>query len=212
VAIPLIWPEVLSRHEVMSWISAPLPPPPIQEVKFPHVRPTRPWIRSAAISYPPSAVHQVLPALDEPPSQPPGVVGATGDDLPGTLGPIMDSVIRIEAPKRPADAAPTAAQKAAPAPVQQIKVSSTIQAARLIHRIDPIYPPLARQMRISGTVELVGVISTDGTIRELRVFSGHPLLVQAALNAVRQWAYQPTLLGGHPVEVITTISVIFRLN
>ena len=67
-------------------------------------------------------------------------------------------------------------------------------------------------MRIAGVVELAGVIGAEGRIRELQVTSGHPLLVQAALDAVRQWVYRPTLLSGRPVEVITTIRVVFRLN
>jgi protein TonB len=75
-----------------------------------------------------------------------------------------------------------------------------------------VYPPLARQTRISGTVRLHAIIAKDGTVQQLEVLSGHPLLVQAALDAVRQWRYQPTLLNGEPVEVDTTVDVIFSLN
>ena len=67
-------------------------------------------------------------------------------------------------------------------------------------------------MRVSGVVELMGIIATDGRIRELKLLSGNPLLAPAALEAVRQWVYEPTLLNGEPVELIATISVIFRLN
>jgi protein TonB len=84
--------------------------------------------------------------------------------------------------------------------------------AQLIHRVEPLYPPLARQTRVSGVVELVGIIATDGRIRELKLLSGSPLLAPAALEAVRQWVYEPTLLNGEPVELVATISVIFRLN
>jgi protein TonB len=84
--------------------------------------------------------------------------------------------------------------------------------ARLLHRVEPVYPPLARQTRISGTVELTGVVGTNGRIRELRVVSGHPFLAAAALEAVRQWVYEPTLLNGEAVEVIAPITVNFRLN
>jgi protein TonB len=84
--------------------------------------------------------------------------------------------------------------------------------AQLLHRVEPVYPPLARQTRISGTVELTGVVGTNGRIRELRVVSGHPFLAAAALEAVRQWVYEPTLLNGEPVEVIAPITVNFRLN
>ena len=85
-------------------------------------------------------------------------------------------------------------------------------AAKIIKRVQPVYPPLARQTRIQGTVRLHVIIAKDGTIKQLEIMSGHPLLQQAALDAVRQWRYQPTLLNGDPVEVDTTIDVIFALN
>jgi protein TonB len=75
-----------------------------------------------------------------------------------------------------------------------------------------MYPPLARQARISGVVKFNAVIAKDGTIQNLTMISGHPLLVQAATEAVRQWVYQPTQLNGEPVEVITTIDVNFTLS
>jgi protein TonB len=81
-----------------------------------------------------------------------------------------------------------------------------------MNRIQPQYPPLARQARVSGTVKLHAIIAKDGTVQELQVISGHPLLIQAALDAVRQWRYRPTLLNTEPVEVDTTIDVIFTLN
>jgi len=87
-----------------------------------------------------------------------------------------------------------------------------VTAAKVINRVNPLYPPLARQTRISGTVRLHAIIAKDGTVQQLEVMSGHPLLVQAALDAVRQWRYQPTLLNGEPVEVDTTVDVIFSLN
>jgi periplasmic protein TonB len=93
-----------------------------------------------------------------------------------------------------------------------LRVGGNVQAARLVNKVTPIYPPLARQTRISGIVRLHAIISKDGAIKELEVVSGHPLLQQAALDAVRQWRYQPTLLNGDPVEVDTTIDVIFSLN
>jgi len=81
-----------------------------------------------------------------------------------------------------------------------------------LNRVQPVYPPLARQTRISGTVRLHAIISKDGSIQQLEVISGHPLLQQNALDAVRQWRYQPTLLNGEPVEVDTTIDVISLLT
>jgi len=92
------------------------------------------------------------------------------------------------------------------------KISEGIQAASLIRRVEPIYPALARQIRLEGQVELHAVISTDGRIESLEVISGHPLLVQSALQAVREWRYRPTILNGQPVEVDTHITVIYSLS
>jgi protein TonB len=100
-----------------------------------------------------------------------------------------------------------------PRPTQtRIKQGGQVQAAMIINRVQPSYPPLARQTRISGTVRLHAIIGKDGSVQQLEVISGHPLLVQSALDAVRQWRYRPTLLNNEPVEVDTTIDVIFSLN
>lgn len=86
-----------------------------------------------------------------------------------------------------------------------------MQAANLIRKVMPNYPPLARQARISGTVRFTAVISRDGTIQNLQLVSGHPLLVEAAREAVKLWVYKPTLLNGESVEVVTQIDVNFTL-
>ncbi len=93
-----------------------------------------------------------------------------------------------------------------------INVDGSLQAAKLIKNPQPVYPQIARQARISGTVELAAIIGEDGKIQELHVFSGHPLLRAAAMDAVRQWVYQPTLLNEQVVKVSTTIDVIFTLG
>jgi len=90
--------------------------------------------------------------------------------------------------------------------------TGSCQGAKLIKRVEPIYPPLARQTRVSGIVQLHAIIGTDGTVQSLEAISGHPLLLQAAMNAVKQWRYQQSLLNGTPVEIDTTIDVIFSLN
>lgn len=93
-----------------------------------------------------------------------------------------------------------------------IKVSEGVEAALLSHRVVPRYPILALQTRTEGEVKLHAIISIDGAIRSLEVESGHPLLVQAALDAVREWRYRPALLNGQKVEVDTFITVIFHLD
>jgi protein TonB len=100
-----------------------------------------------------------------------------------------------------------------PKPTQsRIRQGGQVQAAKLINKIQPSYPPLARQTRQSGTVRLHAIIAKNGSIQSLDVVSGPPLLQSAALEAVRQWRYQPTTLNGEAVEVETTIDVIFTLN
>ncbi len=87
-----------------------------------------------------------------------------------------------------------------------------IPESRLLHKVDPVYPPAALQRRIQGTVRLNAIISRDGRIEQLRLMSGHPLLVAAAKRAVKQWIYRLFLVGGKPVRVITQIEVPFWLD
>ena len=111
--------------------------------------------------------------------------------------------------------APTPPPLPPPPPIikaEPIRQGGKVQAANLIHQVNPIYPPLARQARVQGVVVMEAVISKEGSIESLRVVTGHPLLNQAALDAVKQWKYRPTLLNGEPVEVITTVTVTFNLQ
>jgi protein TonB len=96
--------------------------------------------------------------------------------------------------------------------VGRIRIGGSVAGAKLINRVQPIYPTLARQTGIQGVVKLHAILGKDGSVQQLQVLSGHPLLVQAALDAVRQWIYQPTLLEGKPVEVDTEIDVFFQLQ
>jgi protein TonB len=98
------------------------------------------------------------------------------------------------------------------APEPLVRVGGNVQSAKLVKQIVPAYPQPARQLRISGTVQLLGIIAKDGTIQRLQVLSGHPLLRQAAIDAVSQWVYRPTILNGQPVEVEAPIDVIFNLS
>ncbi len=99
-----------------------------------------------------------------------------------------------------------------PSPPERILVGGAVAAAKLISQPRPVYPPLARQARIQGTVRLKAFISKDGTIENLTVLSGHPLLIEAAMEAVKLWRYQPTLLNGVPVGVVTNVDVKFTLG
>lgn len=102
--------------------------------------------------------------------------------------------------------------KDAPQPAGPMRLTSSLAAANLIYKVVPAYPPLAKTARVQGTIEFSAVIGKDGRIKNLQVARGHPLLIQAATDAVLQWRYHPTLLNGVPVEVATQIVVNFRLG
>jgi protein TonB len=93
-----------------------------------------------------------------------------------------------------------------------VRVGGNVIQANLINQVKPVYPPLAKAARVQGTVKFTAKISKEGTIQELALISGPPLLVKAAQDAVAQWKYKPTLLNNEPVEVITTIDVNFTLS
>ncbi len=107
---------------------------------------------------------------------------------------------------------PPPPQVTEPEPSKPITVTSVIQSAKLLRKVIPVYPQFAIMARISGTVHLIGTIGKDGMIEQVQVVSGPSLLVQAAVDAVRQWVYRPTMLNNKPVEVIAPIDVIFSLS
>jgi protein TonB len=134
---------------------------------------------------------------------------ATSGDRNGFPGGILDTIPTLV--PRVAPPVPVAAITPPPAPTKPPRIT-VLQMAEPIQRVNPVYPPLARSMRVSGKVELMGVLGTDGRIHEIKVVGGHPLLVKAAVDAVMQWVYRPTILNGQPVEVQAPITVSFILN
>jgi protein TonB len=104
------------------------------------------------------------------------------------------------------------ATKPQPKPKGPVVVPPAVQEARLVYRVDPKYPPLARSAGIEGKVVLRAIVAKDGTIQSLEVVSGSPLFIYAARDAIAQWRYQPTLLHGEPVEVETQITVVFIMK
>jgi TonB family protein len=94
----------------------------------------------------------------------------------------------------------------------RIRIGGNVQMSKLVHKVTPVYPPVAKAAGVQGTVVLHAIIATDGTIEQLSLVSGNPLLVRAAIDAVKDWRYEPTLLNGEPVEVDTTIQVVFSLT
>ena len=111
----------------------------------------------------------------------------------------------------PGQVGPTPPQTQTIAPPPRVS-RPHIDPALLIHKVEPVYPPLPRQMGRGGRVELRAIVATDGTIQSLQVVSGDPLFIQSALDAVRQWRYRPTFLNGQPVEIDTFITVTYYIN
>jgi protein TonB len=97
-------------------------------------------------------------------------------------------------------------------PPSRIKVGGNVQSLMIVNKVEPIYPQLAKSARVSGVVHLAVVLSKDGTVQEIHSLGGPVLLIQAAMDAVKQWTYRPTLLNGDPVSVETTIDVNFTLE
>jgi len=202
IAAPLLYTQVLPRARLRSVFAAPTPPPP--------VLPKPPATMNAATSAPRSFrftaldMHiQPLPKIAEGPVAPPATpfdpgiatdIDSIGASLPGT-------------PARPPDPQPfvkTAANK-------PLRIAS-MQASQLIHKVQPTYPPMAKITHVQGVVEFTAIISKTGSIENLQLVRGNPLLVKAAEEAIVQWKYKPTLLNGEPVEVITDILVNFTLT
>ena len=126
--------------------------------------------------------------------------------------PNGDPVLHITAPGQMAGALGGIIAAPPPDGTRRITIGGNVQQAKLIAQPHPVYPPLAKQARVQGIVTLRALIAADGTVKDLGVISGHPLLIPSALEAVRQWVYQTTLLNGEPVEVLTQIDVNYTLS
>jgi periplasmic protein TonB len=168
----------------------------------------RVWLNPIEVLRPPTQNH--LPAdLTNEYSEPPEL---TSGEFPGRgWGSELNGVPFGTGAGPGAHVPPPPLSVKKPSP-QSVKRSESLEQALLIHRVVPVYPPLALQTGFQGTVRLHAIIGTDGVVREVTVESGHPLLVKAALDAVTQWRYKPTLLNGQAVEVETTITVVFELS
>lgn len=203
ILIPLIYTEALPKAMLSTLLIAPPPPPPpppppaaVKTI----VKPVARLIQSGKLMQPRAIPKEV--AVFKEAELPPDVInntGVTGGVFGGIPGQGM--VAGPVAPPPPKPTAPT-----------RVKQGGNVTAASIINQTRPLYPPLARQARIQGSVVLHAIIDKDGRVAQLEVISGHPLLVQAALDAVKQWRYKPTTLNGDPVEVDTTITVTFTMG
>src|SRR5581483_569135 len=207
--MPLIYTQGLPTFKLLAGVSPILAPP----APAPAAPPT--GARSSRASQsnmslmglvaPPRIPDQIA-HIDESTAPPPigaselGVAGSTGDSRLGTVLGATGTGGTVLPPPPP---------KPVSRPVTR---TSNMMEGYLVHRVQPAYPPLARAARIQGPVQLRALISKQGTIGNLQVTTGHPMLVAAAVQAVRQWRYRPYILNGDPVEVETQITVNFILS
>ena len=207
VLIPLIFTEALPKGQMMFLLVAPPPPPPPPPpaaAVVQHVRVIQTDIVNGELRTP-TKIPQKVKMIQEDEAPPAmasvGVVGGVPGGVPGgSMNGVIGSVLSSTPVAVPKIATPT-----------RVRVSSGVSQGLLVHRVSPTYPPLARQARIQGVVVLQAQISKDGSIQNLQLISGHPMLAPAAIEAVKQWKYKPYLLNGEPVEVDTQVQVNFTL-
>jgi protein TonB len=208
---PLIWPEVMPKPQaLLMLLTPPAPVPPSTDVVV-KPRATRAPITPMRFTFPTSIPTSIATIVDEPPA----VIGNVSGlgQVTGDRNNLLDAIIgAVRTPARPVPVKPPEPQPRPDSTEPRRIRTSSIELARLIHRVEPVYPQMARMIHVQGTVELTGVIGTDGHIRELKALSGNPLLVKAAIDAVSQWIYAPPILNGERVEVIAPITVNFRLD
>jgi len=205
ILIPLIYTDALPKTQLMTFLVAPPPPPPPPPP--PAAAPKVVKIQSEVINgqlRTPTKIPDKVQMIKEEEAPPDlgGVSGGVPGGVPGgSAGGVMGSILSSTNVAVPKVATP-----------QRVRVSSGVSTGLLIKKVQPNYPPLAKQARIQGSVVLQAEISKDGTIQNLQLISGHPMLAPAAIEAVKQWRYKPYLLNGEPVAVDTQVVVNFSLS
>jgi protein TonB len=208
ILIPLIYTDALPKTQLMTFLVAPPPPPPpppppaaapVKVVKMVSE------VINGQLRAPtkiPDKVQMIKEEEAPPDLGAGGVPGGVPGGIPGgSAGGVIGGII---------SSTPVAVPKVATP--QRVRVSTGVATGLLIRKVTPNYPPLAKQARIQGSVVLQAEISKDGTIQNLQLISGHPMLAPAAIEAVKQWRYKPYLLNGEPVAVETQVVVNFSLS
>jgi protein TonB len=199
IAWPLLHPEALPRQMIATLMVVPSPPPlPPRTAPAPKVQ-TRSEVLNAALQAPSKIPAQMMAVGGS--STPPSMEASAIDSgIPQVIGNILDgtgigAAIVVKQP-----------------PAKPLPISFGVMAGNLLSRTLPQYSAISRAAHIQGVVVLQAKISKAGLIEDLRVISGPPMLRQAAIDAVQTWRYKPYLLNGEPVEVETTINVVFNLG
>lgn len=201
ILIPLIYTEALPKELTSMFLVAPAPPPPPPPPAA-IVKTVRPKFVEPQRMVAPTVIPKKVEIVKD---EAPDVAGTAGGfGVPGGMaGGVLGGIVGGAAPPPPP-----------PKPVQTgpVRIGGNVMQAKAIDHPNPVYPAIARAAHVQGTVVLHAIIGKDGTIQQLQLVSGPPLLVNSAMDAVRQWRYQPTELNGEPVDVDTTISVVFTLG
>jgi protein TonB len=203
--VPLIYTGALPKVYFVDHGFLPLPPAGVQASPAPKAtaKPTSNYV-DGVVTTPLSVPRQVVMVDDHGVIPPVSQIGIGVPFETGRLdksNSVINSISSMSQPFVPKPSAPVA---------RQPRVSA-MMAGYLVHKVEPVYPPLARAARIQGSVELQAVISKDGRVERLQVLRGHPMLVKAAVDAVQLWRYRPYILNGEPVEVETRVTVNFSL-
>jgi len=207
ILIPLIYTDALPKGNLMTFLVAPPPPPPPPPPPAAAVKVVK--IQSEVINgqlRTPTKIPNKVQMIKEEEAPPDlgagGVPGGVPGGIPGgSTGGVMGGILSSANAAVPKVATP-----------QRVRVSSGVSTGLLIKKVTPNYPQLAKQARIQGSVVLQAEISKEGTIQNLQLISGHPMLAPAAIEAVKQWRYKPYLLNGEPVAVETQVVVNFSLS
>jgi protein TonB len=210
VLIPLIYTEALPKQLLTTFLVAPAPPPPPPPPAAAAPRIVKPIARiiQAGKMMAPTVIPKKVEMIKEEEMPPDvgaaGVVGGVpGGIAGGSAGGVLGGIIGGTGGGMPPPPKPTQ---------QRVRIGGNVQAAKMVRQSQPMYPQIAKTAHVQGTVILHAIIAKDGSVQELQYISGPALLMRSAMDAVRQWKYQPTLLNGEPVEVDTTISVVFTLS
>jgi len=220
--IPLLFVQSLPERALFNGLmlapvpaAPPSPPPPMLVAKPIHrTAPAPRMFNPDALVSPVVVPKEVAVINDAPTAQMDAIAGGVPGGIPGMAGinggtGFFSAALSAAPPPPLPPKALAPAVPPPPAAPKQITVGGQVQAAMLVEQVPPVYPAVARQGHIHGSVILKAVIGTDGRIKNLVAMSGNPLLVEAALSAVRRWVYRPTVLNGTPVEVNTEIEVRF---
>jgi protein TonB len=206
VVIPLFHTDPLPKRQTLTMLY--LQPPPAASAS-----PAKFQAPKLASTYIPTSTGITAPVhkTQEAPPPPVGATsGAVGGVPGGMVGGVPGGVFSEVLNSVPS--VPVLAKLAVPTPVKRMRIASRVAEANLIHDVPPQYPAEAGRARLEGTVVLMAVIGMDGTVKDVRVENGLPILAQAAIEAVKQWRYKPYMVDGEPVEVDSRITINFTLS